>query len=110
MAFVASTLWPKPLLNQDSRDMGQVYAGILFYSLVGPIPSSSGIAYGLKFESPSSSDTWGFGVGIMHDMDQGYSCILLYRFVRNPCRSLLACHPLLWVPTILGAHDTACQT
>ena len=34
MAFVASTLWPKPLLNQDSRDMGAVYAGILFYSLV----------------------------------------------------------------------------
>ena len=35
MAFVASTLWPKPLLNQNSRDMGAVYAGILFYSLVG---------------------------------------------------------------------------
>ena len=34
MAFVASTLWPKPLLNQNSRDMGAVYAGILFYSLV----------------------------------------------------------------------------
>jgi hypothetical protein len=48
MAFVASTLWPKPLLNQDSRDMGQVYAGILFYSLVRPIPSSSGISYVLK--------------------------------------------------------------
>ncbi|CAK0784035.1 hypothetical protein CVIRNUC_007238 [Coccomyxa viridis] len=34
MAFVASTLWPKPLLNQNSRDMGAVYAGILFYSLI----------------------------------------------------------------------------
>ena len=34
MAFVASTLWPKPLLNQNSRDMGSVYAGILFYSLI----------------------------------------------------------------------------
>ena len=34
MAFVASTLWPKPLLNQNSREMGQVYAGILFNSLI----------------------------------------------------------------------------
>ena len=61
MAFVASTLWPKPLLNQDSRDMGQVYAGILFYSLVRPVPSYLGVAYGLKFKVRSLQTFGGLG-------------------------------------------------
>lgn len=39
MAFVASTLWPKPLLNQNSREMGITYAGIIFFSLVSYCPT-----------------------------------------------------------------------